>query len=80
MAQELPGEQIVFHDQGFAAHDFLPHGPPFELPPHRLSVVVPMYCESQNVGVALEAISHYAGEATDAYEIVAVDDGSRDDT
>lgn len=45
-----------------------------------LSIVVPMYCESQNVGVALEAIGHYAGEATDAYEIVAVDDGSTDDT
>jgi glycosyltransferase involved in cell wall biosynthesis len=48
--------------------------------PPELSIVVPMYCESENVDLALDAIGRCAAEATDAFEIVAVDDGSGDDT
>src|SRR5205085_3796446 len=45
-----------------------------------LSVVVPMYCESGNVEVAIDAISRHVGAACDSFEIIAVDDGSTDDT
>jgi polyisoprenyl-phosphate glycosyltransferase len=45
-----------------------------------LSVVVPMYCESDNVGVAIEAIAAHVAAACESYEIIAVDDGSPDDT
>ena len=45
-----------------------------------LSVVAPLYNESQNVAPLvewiLEALGHYPG----TFEVILVDDGSRDDT
>jgi glycosyltransferase involved in cell wall biosynthesis len=45
-----------------------------------LSVVVPMFNESEHVGLVIDAISEHVGAATESFEIVAVDDGSSDDT
>ena len=45
-----------------------------------VSVVVPMYRESAHLGVVLDAIGEQAGAACESFEIIAVDDGSPDDT
>jgi glycosyltransferase involved in cell wall biosynthesis len=45
-----------------------------------LSVVVPMFNESDHVEYVIDQISAHVENATGSYEIVAVDDGSRDDT
>ena len=45
-----------------------------------LSVVVPMYNESEHVELVIDAIARHVGAATDSFEIIAVDDGSPDDT
>jgi glycosyltransferase involved in cell wall biosynthesis len=49
-------------------------------PPHRLSVVVPMYDEVENVEPMLEAIHAALGDYPWPWELVVVDDGSRDGT
>jgi glycosyltransferase involved in cell wall biosynthesis len=50
------------------------------LPPVELSVVIPAYNEEQRLGPTLERLHrHLAAQAT-GYEIVVVDDGSRDGT
>ena len=48
--------------------------------PPELSVVVPMYRESGNVEVVLDAITRHVGSVCASYEIIVVDDGSPDDT
>lgn len=48
--------------------------------PPRLSVVVPVYDEEDNVGPLLEELAAVLGELEPRHEIVLVDDGSRDDT
>jgi len=50
------------------------------LPPHRLSVVVPMYDEVENVEPLLDAIADALADHPSPWELVAVDDGSRDGT
>ena len=45
-----------------------------------LSVVVPMFNESDHVERVLDAITQHLCAATESFEIVAVDDGSSDDT
>jgi glycosyltransferase involved in cell wall biosynthesis len=51
-----------------------------ELPSHRLSVVVPMYNELENVEPMLEAIGAALASYPWPWELVVVDDGSRDGT
>jgi glycosyltransferase involved in cell wall biosynthesis len=53
---------------------------PEELPPHRLSVVVPMYDELDNVEPLLEAVGAALASYPHPWELVVVDDGSRDGT
>lgn len=59
---------------------------PAQRPPatgtHRLSVVVPAYCEAARIGTTVDAIRSELAELDDAgeLEIVVVDDGSTDDT
>jgi glycosyltransferase involved in cell wall biosynthesis len=53
---------------------------PAELPPHRLSVVVPMYDEVENVAPMLDAVHAALADYPCPWELVVVDDGSRDGT
>ncbi len=47
---------------------------------HRLSIVVPLYNEAENVRPLFEKIQAVCDELDFAYELLFVDDGSRDDT
>ena len=61
----------------------LPHAEPRipdNLPKHRLSVVVPMYNEAENVEPLLERIHLALGPYPWPWEVVLVDDGSSDAT
>lgn len=48
--------------------------------PHRLSVVVPMYNEVENAAPLLDAVQSALREYPSPWELVVVDDGSRDGT
>jgi len=48
--------------------------------PVQLSVVIPAYNETRRIGPYLEAITAYLGRRGLSYELLVVDDGSRDDT
>lgn len=50
------------------------------LPSHRLSVVVPMYNEIDNVAPLLDAVGHALADYPCPWELIVVDDGSRDGT
>ncbi len=50
------------------------------LPPHRLSVVVPMYNEIDNVAPLIQAVGQALADYPYAWELIVVDDGSRDGT
>ncbi len=54
--------------------------PPATVPAHRLSVVVPMYDEIENVEPMLEAIHAALAGHPFPWELIVVDDGSRDGT
>ncbi|MEM8610576.1 MAG: glycosyltransferase family 2 protein [Cyanobacteria bacterium P01_H01_bin.105] len=45
-----------------------------------LSIVVPLYCEASNIDPLLERLEHVAQSLGESYEIVCVDDGSKDST
>jgi dolichyl-phosphate beta-glucosyltransferase len=45
-----------------------------------LSVIIPAYDESRRIGETLERVIEYLDRAWAAYELIVVDDGSRDDT
>lgn len=49
-------------------------------PPHRLSVVVPLYNEQANVAPLVEQIHEALLDYGHAWELILVDDGSSDDT
>lgn len=51
--------------------------PPMERPPE-LSVVIPVYNEEENVGPLLERLTAVLDDLTDRWEVLFVDDGSRD--
>lgn len=51
--------------------------PPMERPPE-LSVVIPVYNEEENVGPLLERLTAVLDGLTDRWEVLFVDDGSRD--
>lgn len=51
-----------------------------DLPAHRLSIVVPMYNELENVEPMLDAVSAALADYPWPWELVVVDDGSRDGT
>ena len=53
---------------------------PADLPPHRLSVVVPLYNEEDNVVPLLERIHLALNPYPYPWEVVIVDDGSSDNT
>jgi glycosyltransferase involved in cell wall biosynthesis len=53
---------------------------PAELPAHRLSLVVPMYDERENVAPLLAAVASSLAAYPRPWELVLVDDGSRDGT
>ncbi|MCB1906360.1 MAG: glycosyltransferase family 2 protein [Rhodocyclaceae bacterium] len=53
---------------------------PDDLPPHRLSLVVPMYNEAENVEPLLERVHQALDGYPQPWEIVLVDDGSSDAT
>ncbi len=48
--------------------------------PLYLSIVIPAYNEAGRLGRTLERIRQYASKAAQSYEVVVVDDGSRDGT
>jgi glycosyltransferase involved in cell wall biosynthesis len=58
----------------------VPLRPVPEPPSHRLSVVVPMYDEKENVEPMLDAIQAALASYPAPWELVVVDDGSRDGT
>ncbi len=45
-----------------------------------LSVVIPVYNESENITILLEKLLPVLGRCTASFEVVFVDDGSRDET
>ena len=47
---------------------------------HSLSIVIPMYRESQNVAPMLEAVHQGLADYAGDWELICVDDGSTDDT
>jgi hypothetical protein len=51
-----------------------------DLPPHRLSVVVPMYNEIDNAAPMVEAVQAALARYPQPWELIVVDDGSRDGT
>ncbi|NTV09946.1 MAG: glycosyltransferase family 2 protein [Zoogloea sp.] len=53
---------------------------PADLPPHRLSVVVPLYNEEENVAPLLERMHLALGPYPYPWEVLLVDDGSSDGT
>ncbi|WP_374430869.1 glycosyltransferase family 2 protein [Ideonella dechloratans] len=53
---------------------------PVQAPPHRLSVVVPMYNEIDNVKPMVDAVQDALKDYPHPWELVVVDDGSRDGT
>ncbi|MCA6216089.1 glycosyltransferase family 2 protein [Ideonella sp. B7] len=53
---------------------------PVQAPPHRLSVVVPMYNEIDNVKPMIDAVQAALQDYPHPWELVIVDDGSRDGT
>jgi glycosyltransferase involved in cell wall biosynthesis len=53
---------------------------PGPVPPHRLSVVVPMYDEVENVEPMLDSVQAALAAYPFPWELVVVDDGSRDGT
>ncbi|TAL22558.1 MAG: glycosyltransferase [Aquabacterium sp.] len=57
-----------------------PEPMPTDMPPHRLSVVVPMYNEVENAPVMVEAIQNALAHYPHLWELVVVDDGSSDGT
>ena len=64
----------------FAASNAIVDDPSVSLPPHRLSIIVPMYNEADNVAPfvarAEEALANYPSP----WELILVDDGSTDAT
>ena len=50
------------------------------LPPHRLSVVVPMYNEIDNAQPLIDAVHGALAAYPHPWELIVVDDGSRDGT
>ena len=62
--------------------EYAPAAPPAQLPrpPLRLSCVVPAYNEQANIEGFLRALAQTAQQLTPDYEIVVVNDGSRDHT
>ena len=64
----------------------VPHGPSFEAsrvppaPPHRVSVVVPLYNEAPNVQPLVRAVVAALANAPWPWELILVDDGSTDGT
>lgn len=53
---------------------------PTALPPHRLSVVVPMYNEIDNAAPLIDAVQSALAAYPQPWELIVVDDGSRDGT
>jgi glycosyltransferase involved in cell wall biosynthesis len=53
---------------------------PAMVPPHRLSVVVPMFNEIENVVPLLQAVQGALADYPFPWELIVVDDGSRDGT
>ena len=49
-------------------------------PPVSLSLVIPAYNEAARLGRSLESIRDYAERAGATWEVIVVDDGSRDGT
>ncbi|HET9645879.1 MAG TPA: glycosyltransferase, partial [Burkholderiaceae bacterium] len=56
------------------------HAPPRALPDHRLSVVVPMYNEVENAAPLVDAVQSALAHYPHPWELIVVDDGSRDGT
>ncbi|MEO0003702.1 MAG: hypothetical protein RLZZ22_1394 [Pseudomonadota bacterium] len=54
--------------------------PTFPLPPHRLSVVVPMYNEKDNARLQIDAVQDALRDYPQPWELIVVDDGSTDGT
>jgi glycosyltransferase involved in cell wall biosynthesis len=54
--------------------------PPEGVPPHRLSVVVPMYNELANVQPLIDHVQQALADYPAPWELIVVDDGSRDGT
>ncbi|MEA5463374.1 glycosyltransferase family 2 protein [Leptothoe sp. PORK10 BA2] len=60
-----------------------PAAPEYQTAPEpvpELSIVVPMYCEESNVDHLFERLETVVGELGVTYEIICVDDGSKDST
>jgi glycosyltransferase involved in cell wall biosynthesis len=58
-----------------AAHDYVPHD---ASPAPRLSVVVPIFNEEENITLLYQRVSAAMAQLGQPYEMIAVDDGSRD--
>ncbi|HVT90995.1 MAG TPA: glycosyltransferase family 2 protein [Tepidisphaeraceae bacterium] len=54
--------------------------PPWRKPPFKVVVVLPAYNEEENLGELLERIDQVMTDAGQRYEVLVVDDGSKDRT
>ncbi|MBK0399595.1 glycosyltransferase family 2 protein [Limibaculum sp. M0105] len=62
-------------------HETVPEGDPVARPaPFRLSVIVPMFNEAEAVDAFLDRILPLLSTWTDDFEVICIDDGSRDAT
>lgn len=66
MKKEQPTQRT--NNAGAVKRDFL------------LSLVIPCYNESARVGIMLEGLAEFDGKWQGSYEVIVVDDGSKDDT
>lgn len=51
-----------------------------DINPVEISVVVPLYCEESNLDCLFERLESVLGQLNIHYEIICVDDGSKDKT
>ncbi len=73
-----PPVQVVEHaPQPAQQHE---HGAPTRPSQPSLSCVVPAHNEAANLPILLEKLTHELGQMSPSWEIVVVDDGSRDET
>jgi dolichyl-phosphate beta-glucosyltransferase len=57
-----------------------PHALPAGSPAPAVSVIIPAYDEAERISAYLDAIQRYFTARGERYEVLVVDDGSRDDT
>ena len=80
MSARFPPWPLPRQDQPWTRSDEAAPAAGHGLPPHRLSIVVPMYDEVDNAAPLLDAVQAALARYAHPWELIVVDDGSRDGT